>query len=404
MQLDREQLYLLAEKYLTNTATPDEIALLNNWFNETEEGDTELVLVDEPADFQGFGAQLFQNLQQKIQAEAAEKAVIAKQSLFKRIYWRSAIAAAVIGLLGTGGYLLFSGNGKQLVEQTTADTSSIKDVAAPKGNRAVLTLDNGAQIELESTGSGEVATEGNTKVIKSDNGGLLYEPGAETAVRYNTLSVPKASNMASVTLADGTRVWLNVASSIRFPTAFIGAERKVAVTGEVYFEVAAQYAKDGKRRIPFIVEVNSKGNSTQIEVLGTQFNVNAYSDEPATRVSLLEGSVKLLSGKKQPVLLKPGQQGVLQDNQEWAKNQIADMEEVMAWKNGLFKFNKTAITSLLRQAERWYDIEVSYPNTVPKDVFSGGLSRTVSLSQFLKILEYSDIRAEIKNKTVIINP
>jgi transmembrane sensor len=304
-------------------------------------------------------------------------------------FFSYAAAAAVLFLILLGFYR-FAGAPEKKVEQAgNAKVQQPVDIPAGK-DYAVLTLADGSTIVLDTAVSGALAQQGGTKLINQD-GQLTYAlQGPATEVFYNTVSTPRGGQYHLV-LPDGSKVWLNSASSLRFPTAFAGDERRVELTGEGYFEVAHDVSK------PFRVQ---KGNNT-VEVLGTHFNINAYEDESSMRVTLLEGKVKVQSGK-QSLLITPGTQALIPVSGDIMLNPDVNLSEVMAWKDGFFKFNNTDIQTMLRQAARWYDIEISYPEGVPADKFTGSLPRKVSLLEFLKILEYSDVKAGLTGRTVIV--
>lgn len=326
----------------------------------------------------------------------ALKATPRKRAPFinRRTWWA---AAASLLLLGMGAYFFQSKKPDQLAA-VTPDTAK-KNEVLPGGDRAMLTLADGTTITLDSASNGMLSQQGNTKVMKLANGKLVYNTsGATTSeIMYNTMRTPRGGQYR-ITLPDGTQVWLNAASSITYPTAFSGTERMVKVTGEAYFEVAPLQPKT-----PFKVKILSGAGveKAEVNVLGTHFNINAYDDEEDVKATLLEGAVKITK-ENFSISLKPGQQAKVAKMIEVVEPD--DLEEVTAWKEGYFKFNQADIGSILRQAERWYDISVSYPNGVPKDLFSGSLPRQVSLAKFLEILVYSDINAKIKERTVIINP
>jgi ferric-dicitrate binding protein FerR (iron transport regulator) len=205
-------------------------------------------------------------------------------------------------------------------------------------------------------------------------------------------------------LPDGSKVWLNAASSIRYPTAFTANERKVEITGEVYFEIEPLAPKGGKGKVPFIVKINTpSGVSGQVEVLGTHFNVNAYSDEPAMATTLLEGKVKVSSlVNGQSSILKPGEQAVLTHNSQLTIHNNVDMDLAVAWKNGLTAFKSADIKSIMRQVARWYNVEVVYEGTTPQRTFTGGVSRDAKLSELLHLLEVSKVHFRIEGNKVIL--
>jgi ferric-dicitrate binding protein FerR (iron transport regulator) len=230
------------------------------------------------------------------------------------------------------------------------------------------------------------------------NGELKYnaDGSAVNAVAYNTITTPKGRQF-QMTLPDGTRVWLNAGSSLRFPTVFVGNERKVEVTGEGYFEVAKNAAK------PFRVSIN---NETEIEVLGTHFNVNSYSNETSIKTTLLEGSVRVktqVAGKKSEVIIAPGQQAQLTAGNLKVANNV-DLSEVMAWKNGVFNFHNATLEEVMRELERWYDINVVYEKGVPQIEFVGKMGRDLSLAKVLRGLEMSEVHFRLEGRTLIVMP
>lgn len=304
-------------------------------------------------------------------------------------WWIPATAAAV--LIFVASY--FISQRSHLPDDAVKDIvqQPATDVKPPAMNRAMIQLANGASVYLDSTTKGQLALEDNVKLVKLDDGKIAYE-GTTTEAIYNTLYNPKGSRPVDMTLSDGSRVWLNAGSSVTYPVTFTGKERKVSINGEAYFEVAHDVQK------PFVV---TKGEM-ETWVLGTHFNINAYEDEPSIKVSLIEGSVEVYVGLHESEVMHAGQQAIIKDAIA-IKNDV-NMDEVMSWKNGLFKFNKTDIRSMLRQAERWYNIQVNYPNGIPDDKFTGEISRNVNLSEFVKILQYSDIRTDISENILIINP
>ena len=265
----------------------------------------------------------------------------------------------------------------------------------PGGNKAVLTLADGSKIVLDSAHNGQLAQQGNAKVVNQDGHVTYHAGGKDGEIVYNTMATPRGGQYQLV-LPDGTKVWLNAASSIKYPTTFAGKERKVTLTGEAYFEVA-------KRNNPFIVSIQSPSGDGEVEVLGTHFNVNAYGDEEMVKTTLLEGSVKLVRNNKS-ILLRPGQQAGYGNNDGPELLKDADMEEAVAWKNGVFLFNEAGIETVMRQVERWYDIEVSYAGKIPAGHFSGTVNRNANITQVLKILELSDVHFRIEGRKIIVLP
>ena len=335
---------------------------------------------------------------EEVRAEEVYRKILERVKVRVMIPWRRyvAVAAAVLVLM-MGGYWLFTGKkGGNEVKPALVQTH---DVKAPASSKAVITLANGKQIVLDSAGNGTLARQGNVQVVKLADGQIAYNEAAKKSgggeVSYNTLSNPRGSRVISLTLSDGTKVWLNAASSLTYPTAFTGGERKVSVTGEAYFEVTHHPAQ------PFIVSKNDM----KVKVLGTHFNVNAYDDEPEIRVTLLEGRVKVSLQQAQggrSVTIQPGQQAVTGNNGQLTVNHTADLDQVMAWKNGNFYFNHTDLQTVMRQISRWYDVDVSYEGQVPEMYFGGDVSRGNSASEVLKILAESNVHFRIEGRKIIV--
>lgn len=297
-------------------------------------------------------------------------------------YW---VAAAIIVLFGLGGYLWQGWRPAKMA--TVAKQPVVQDVA-PGTTKAVLTLSDGTKIVLDSAKSGQLAVQGKTTVA-NNNGAITYRGKTTPELMYNTLTTNRGEQSPPLTLSDGSKVWLNAASSIRFPVAFAGNTRTVEITGEAYFEVA-QNAK-----MPFTVK---KGN-TEVAVLGTSFNINSYDDETALKVTLVDGAVKI-SHDQFSAILTPGEQARVGNNVEVAKE--VDLEVVLAWKNGYFQFKRDNLQQVLRQLVRWYDIDVRYEGSIPDMQFGGRISRNNNLSEVLKILELSNVHFKIEGKTLVV--
>lgn len=295
----------------------------------------------------------------------------------KKTWWR--YAAAVIIAVGVGAYLWTTTQNKQ--EPATAQ--AINDIL-PGREGAILTLADGERIVVDGLGDGVVAIQSGTK-ISLQNGQLEYNVTSADAVSFNTMTTPRGRQF-NIQLPDGSKAWLNAASSITYPTAFIGAERSVQITGEVYFEIA----KDAKK--PFKVKLNDK---TEVEVLGTSFNVKAYSNEPTINTTLLEGAVRVKSHNNLQ-LLTPGQQTRIKPDGNISLIKKADIEKIMAWKNGLFNFENAQLAEVMKQLERWYDIKVIYPNGVPDTEFVGKMSRNISLNDVLAVLEKMGVKFKLE--------
>jgi ferric-dicitrate binding protein FerR (iron transport regulator) len=247
---------------------------------------------------------------------------------------------------------------------------------------------------LENVSNGTIVTEGGTKISKLNDGQLVYNILEEkpTQVLYNTVTTPRGGQY-QLLLSDGSKVWLNSASSIRFPVSFTGNIRRIEVTGEAYFEVA----KDPF--IPFKVDVDGKN---EVEVLGTHFNINSYADEGSIKTTLLEGSVKVTSLKTgESKLITPGQQAQLNTNGQIAINK-ADLDKVMAWKNGYFNFDGADTRMVMQLISRWYDVDVVYEGDIPQKEFGGDMEKNLNLSQVLKSLEKNDLHCRLEGKKLIV--
>jgi len=305
------------------------------------------------------------------------------------------IAAAFAGaLLCAGGWFLLHYKGENRAAIAKAPSSLQHDIA-PGGNKAVLTLGDGTRIVLDTARNGAVTAQGNMQVIKLEDGQLAYNAGnmvargdnrnashadGSNAIVYNTLTTPRGGQY-KITLSDGSKVWLNAASSLRYPSAFTGKERTVEITGEAYFEVASLTPEGGHEKMPFIVKVND----AEVQVLGTHFNVMAYSDEADVKTTLLEGAVKVRKGDAS-LLLRPGQQASLHPGDGIKLISDVDVDEILAWKNNLFSFNNDDIQTVMRQIARWYAVDVRYEGKVTQH-FNGNISRGVNVSKLFKMLE-----------------
>lgn len=310
-----------------------------------------------------------------------------------RASWWAAAAAilAVAALL-----YLFSARR----EPDVVVTGVLKDVPSG-GNRATLTLADGRVIRLDSAGKGAILAKGNTAIVQLDTGLLRYSSGVSgNDLAFNTISTPRGGQY-QVVLSDGTHVWLNAASSLRFPTAFAGGRRTVELTGEAYFEVS-------RKPEPFAVSVvpaRSGADTMRVAVLGTHFNVNAYTNEAVQTVTLLEGSVRVEKGTALHVL-RPGQQAIAEGSgRSFRVDTDADMDEAVAWKNGQFIFNNVPLETVMRQVERWYDVDVRYEGEVKPIVFNGQLSRYANVSRLLDLLQTTgEVHFTIENKKIVVRP
>jgi hypothetical protein len=326
---------------------------------------------------------------------------------YKRPFFRVAAAAAVAVCI-TSAYFLFLNKIKPATTIAKVHKHVLtNDVTAPATNKAILTLGNGKTIVLDSVANGPLAQQGNAIVSKLNNGQITYDAdnNSATKIQYNTLTVPKGSKPVQLILADGSEVWLDVASSITYPTVFPGKERKVEITGEAYFQVAPLTLKGGNGRVPFIVSVSSAladRKGVEIQVLGTHFNVNAYDDENSLKVTLLEGAVKVERPGNESLNIKPGQQAEINAEGKMELNKEVDLDEIMSWKNNWFNFNTLTVPEIMQQIERWYNVSVTYQGKPGNKHFSGIVSRNNNVSEVLKIMEQAGIKFKIEGRNITV--
>jgi transmembrane sensor len=313
--------------------------------------------------------------------------------------WRPWLAAAsVFAVLGVGGWWLMSHR-----SAPAAPAVAVAPVATdvqPGGSRAMLTLADGHKINLDSSANGVLAAQQNTTISKLSPGQLAYKNGTignSMPLAYNVLSTPKAGQF-SLTLADGTQVWLNNASTLRYPVAFTGTDRQVELTGEAYFEVA----KDATHPFRVLVHRGSSDATSTIEVLGTAFNVMSYGDEPDERTTLLSGSIRCVSAGRSS-LLHPDEQSILADDGSLRVLPHVNVQEVTAWKNGYFHFDHSSLENTMRQLARWYDVDVQYQgqSSIPQE-FMGKIQRNLPLSSVMHGLENDHVHFTLQGRTLLV--
>jgi ferric-dicitrate binding protein FerR (iron transport regulator) len=344
----------------------------------------------------GLKQQLEDKMLERLQAAVKKGADTGAVKMFSIAKALKKVAAVLIGLLIITGLFVYKSKKTADIQAITLKKNAVKFDAEPGQNKATLTLADGSKLELNSAKIGVLAKAGNMSVKKAKDGQLIYliapskNADANTPVAFNTINTP-IGGQYQVILPDGTKVWLNAASSLKYPTLFKGGQRMVELTGEAYFEVTKNTA------MPFYVKVNNM----QVKVLGTHFNIMAYDNEPAIKTTLLEGSVQLSSGGAINKL-KPGQQGVLKNGQITVSD--VNTEYAIAWKNGYFEFKRSGIHEIMNQLARWYDIEIAYEGNIPDDEFVGKIERSAKLSQVLNILKLSKIHFVLENKKLTVKP
>jgi len=405
MQQPDQWQYLL-QQYLEDKATDEERQQLLNALQRQDIDWEELLLQaglqqEQDADYReaDWTAMIEGIVQQPVQ----------KRKVFYMNRWWMAAAALLLAVCCL--WIVLDHN--QAKEPVVAATGAHDIMPGKQG--AVLTLADGKQVVIDSAGNGNIAQQGSVVVTQHD-GQLVYRKEEESKkvdegsapIAFNMLSTPKGRQF-QLTLPDGSQVWLDAASSIRYPVSFTGDERRVEITGQAYFEVEKNPAK------PFRVAIfTSPGNQTaEVEVLGTHFNINAYSDEQVINTTLLEGKVKVVNrqssiGNEGPVILHPGQQAsIIGESYKSSKIlvQTVDAEASIAWKNGFFNFQDASLQQVMRQLARWYDVDVKYESTVPNIEFGGKMGRDLTLSNVLHFLEKSGLHCTLENNhTLIVKP
>lgn len=308
--------------------------------------------------------------------------------------WRGIAAAASVLLVISAGFFIYR---QSQLKRSTPKVAAIVNDVAPGRNVAMLTLANGQKVMLDSSTDGLLAREGGTNIRKTAGGQIVYEDGAATenelTVRINRIDIPRGGQYQLV-LPDGTKVWLNAASSLQYPSSFTGKDRTVHLSGEAYFEVAQN------TEMPFRVV---SANQT-LEVLGTHFNINSYDEEDVVKTTLLQGSVKLTNTLADASrILRPGEQSALYRAKQSFRVAKADIEETMAWKEGYFIWNKEPLESIMRKLARWYNIEPVYEKPLTDVELSGIVSRSKNLSEVLAVMEMTgSVHFRIDGKKLIV--
>ena len=313
-----------------------------------------------------------------------------------RLWYQLGVAASILLLIVTS---LFFYTNRTPVNKLALKVVEPKKAAVilPGDNKAILTLSDGTKIILEDAKNGILANQAGVSIQKKSDGELLYSfsnsansvTQAEDNILYNKIETPIGGKY-QVNLPDGSKVWLNSSSSLRFSALFNGDTREVELSGEAYFDVSKNKSK------PFRVITKDQ----IVEVLGTQFNINSYSDEGPIKTTLIEGSVKIIY-KDKVVLLSPGQQ--FQPKELVSAVLEADTEEVVAWKEGYFVFKNEDIKSIMRKLSRWYNVEVSYSGDIPEVGFGGNISRSKDISEVLDVLQLTNaIHFKVEGRRITV--
>jgi transmembrane sensor len=423
MQEKVNRITSLIEKFLEDNLSQDEDRELKEWLAEAEHNDSffqqitdKEVLREKMKIYASTDSEaIWQKTLQKIDG-AKLVDLYPEKKTFRIPYGKVAAAAAVILLISAGTWYYFDQSPHNQTAKTENKESGAKSRIVPGSNKATLTLGDGSTIALNTVQNGNLADQGHMQISKTD-GRLIYnrKPDSDVAQNgqglYNTVTTPRGGEY-QITLPDGSKVWLNAASSLRFPIAFAGNERIVELTGEAYFEVNPQMQPgtskgqaDQKGKIaktPFIVKINTPaGNKNEVEVLGTHFNVMAYSEEGTIKTTLVEGKVKVTSGSNFQTI-RPGEQAKLREGNILVQN--VDAEDVIGWTSGFIPAGGPDIDYTMRQIARWYDVNIKYEGKKPDVSFEGKLPRNATIENVLKLLNANNIKVRLneKDRTIIV--
>ncbi|MBX3255916.1 MAG: FecR domain-containing protein [Chitinophagaceae bacterium] len=416
--MNEAQFIVLLDKYVNDSLSPDELSLFISYLREYKHTGHLEELIERAFHDDSFMAlsdqskteSIFRKILQQAKSIEAQPGtggafIQSGGSNNRTRILRWLAAASLLAGIASLSYFVFIRQKKNETPVSIVKKAPATD-AEPGGNRAVLKLANGKELVLDSAGTGMLALQGGSTILKTEEGRLAYNVTAGSSAEpvYNTLSTPRGGQY-QLTLPDGSKVWLNAASSLRFPVAFSGGERVVELAGEAYFEIASSKTPDGGKQ-RFIVRdgnPNAGENAWQVEVLGTHFNIMAYNNEQSVQTSLLEGAVAF-SASAQTVKIKPDQQAVMNNSSRNIQVRNAAVLNAVAWKDGLFRFSSDDVQYIMRQLERWYDVNVIYAGKVPPGHYSGIVNRNSKLSTVLKILEESGLDFIIQDKTLTVFP
>jgi transmembrane sensor len=404
--MEDAKIIALMEGYQAGTLTDAELIAFLQWYSEAGMDEFQRVYSQYHLNTGASTVHAVMPNEFRLRLEEAIRDQDAQQdvrtvSIFRR--YRFVWAAAVLLFIVAGGYLYLQN--RQPVIPPVVNKLPVND-AAPGTTKAVLTLADGSRVIIDSVQQGRLAIQGNT-TVQREQGVIAYNETQPVttqqgtrSVLYNTLTTVRGEQSPPLVLNDGTKVWLNAMSSIRFPVVFSGDTRTVEITGEAYFEIA----KDPTKPFHVIIPPHpGRAGGADVEALGTQFNINSYGDEPDVRTTLVEGSVRVTQNARQ-LILKPGEQAVMAGNSTLTINHSPNIDQVMAWKRGLFDFNHASLQTVLRQLARWYDIDVQFEGNIPNRTFRGKITRDLNLSQVISILQDLDIKFRIEGKKLLVSP
>jgi ferric-dicitrate binding protein FerR (iron transport regulator) len=379
-KLTRENLVTLANKWLEGTIDEEEKKAFEEWYNQDE---AHIIQWGKPEDRDTLRDRLFDSIERKIKVREPKIRYLRPGRLL-----RYAAASSIIVLLTMVGYFFI--NRSINLKKSPSGISRVSKDILPASNAALLTLGDGSVIRLEKSKSGKIPDQAFTQITNLGDHLTYKVKTASKQIFYNTLSTPKGTQY-SIQLPDGSLVWLNAGSSLRFPSSFIEKNRRVELTGEGYFEVEKNKEK------PFIVVVEGM----EVQVLGTHFNIKAYDNENSVNTSLLEGSVKLTRGNTLQ-FIKPGQRLQVTRKGQMFMEDNADMDQVIAWKMGIFNFNNASLETVMREISRWYDVDIVYEKDIPDIKFWGEIQRDLKLADVLEILNKMEVHFKIEGRKLMV--
>jgi transmembrane sensor len=383
---NKKELEKMVKKYLAGEATPEQENFLEAYFQHFDNKED---ILEQFSDSERL------KLRAEIEAGILEKISAGEKPKIRHLQFIMKVAAAIL--------IFFAATYVFYVNRTADTTPLIAKVQAPEiiikpgGNHAMLTLGDGTRISLDDAHIGKLTQQGSAVVNKTKTGQLVYGLSASTTntdalIATNTIETPRGGEY-QVVLPDGTKVWLNAASKLIYPTAFKGKERKVELIGEAYFEVAKN------KEMPFKV---SSGKQV-VEVLGTHFNISAYPDDSAIKTTLLEGSVKVTAAGASRMLI-PGQQATIGIGNDIAIAKV-NTNAAIGWKNGYFVFSNEEIHGLMRKVARWYDVDIDYKGSLTKEGFVGSVSRFENISEVLTTLQLTGmVHFKVEGRRVLVMP
>ncbi|SMD13261.1 FecR family protein [Pedobacter nyackensis] len=383
--MEKREAKELLKKYHAGTCTDEEKALLESWYLDWQGGEFDL----SDKSLKILKSQTFKRIKKSYKKERSLP------------HWYRYAAAVIAFVMVSVGIVLYISKKQEQKGNNTASMRAVVNDVAPGSNKALLTLADGTVVKLDEARTGSIAEVAGITIRKTKDGQVVYEAAVHasnktTSISYNQISTPRGGQF-KITLPDGTKVWLNAASSLKYPVRFTETIRRVELTGEGYFEVNSQQLPNGDR-VAFLVSTPTQN----VEVLGTHFNINSYGDEKAILTTLVEGKVRVTDGHTS-VLLKPGQQASLTANNFNVKK--IDTEEAVAWKNGYFSFDQADLQSVMLQLSRWYDVDVVYKaGELPSETFTGKVYRNMSLSKVLDMLAFAKVNFKMEGKKMIITP